>query len=159
MTLQLSQEKRLKTAARYEVWGSIIQVQRWFKSTFGRNQKLGNNTIRRCHSKLFESGSVSNAKRPKDLSKKRTIQNVDVVHRIFTDDPKRSIRNASSTSGLSYTLVRDILYKDLNFKPWKPHAVQELFPEDMDRRLEFAESMLDMAEVRPDLFFENCLER
>ena len=85
MALQISQEKRLKIAARYEVWGSIIQVQRWFKNTFGRNEKLGYNTIRRCHSKLFESGSVSNAKRPKDLPKKRTTQNVDVVRRLVSD--------------------------------------------------------------------------
>ena len=45
-------------------------------------------------------------------------------------------KNASSASGLSYKLVIDILHKDLNFKPWKPKSVQELFPEDMDRRLQ-----------------------
>ena len=63
-----------------------------------------------------------------------------------------SIRNASVISGLSYSLVRDILHKDLNFRPCKPRSVQELFPEDMDRRVEFAETMLEMSERRPDLF-------
>ena len=38
----------------------------------------------------------------------------------------------------SFTVVRDILHKNLNFNPWKPKSVQELFPGDMDRRLEFA---------------------
>ena len=89
MALELSQEKILKIAARYEVWGSIIQVQRWFKNTFGRNENLGYDTIRRCHSKLFESGSVSNAKRPKDLSKKRTTKDVHVVRRLLLDDLRR----------------------------------------------------------------------
>ena len=152
MALQLSAHKRVSIAARFEVWGSIVQVQRWFKSTFGRNEKLGKNTIKLCHSKLFDTGSVSNTKRPKDLSKKRSAENVAVVRMLFTDDPERSIRNVSLHSDLSYTLVRDILHKNLNFKPWKPQSVQELFPEDMDRRLELAELMLEIAEGRPDLF-------
>ena len=152
MAVQLSIQKRFKIAARYEVWGSVIRVQRWFKSTFGRHETLNKDTIKRCHDKLAQTGSVNNKKRPKDLSKKRTVENVAVVRRLFTDDPERSIRNASLTSGLSYTLVRDILHKDLNFKPWKPHYVQELFPEDMDRRLEYAENMLEMSERRPDVF-------
>ena len=152
MAAQLSTQKRFQIAARYEVWRSITQVQRWFKSTFGRNETLGPKTIRRCHENLSESGSVSNKKRPKDLQKKRTDEKVAVVRRLFTDDPGRSIRNVSSVSGLSYTLVRDILRKDLNFKSWKPTSVQELFPEDMDRRLEFAETMLELVERSPDLF-------
>ena len=66
-----------------------------------------------------------------------------MICRLFTGDPVRSLRNASSASGLSYTLVRDILHKDLNFKSWKPKSVQGLFPEDMDPTLEF---MLELAE-------------
>lgn len=34
----------------------------------------------------------------------------------------------------------------------KPQAVLGLFPEEMDRRLEFAESILDMAKGKTDLF-------
>ena len=33
-----------------------------------------------------------------------------------------------------------------------PKSVQELFPEDMDRRREFSETMLELAERRHDLF-------
>lgn len=152
MAAQLSIQKRFQIAARYEVWRSVTQVQRWFKRTFGKNETLGPNTIKRCHDKLSETGSVNNKKRPKDLPKKRTEEKVAAVRRLFAEDPGRSIRNASSASGLSYHLVRDILHKDLNFKPWKPKSVQELFPEDMDRRLEFAEMMLELAERRHDLF-------
>ena len=95
---------------------------------------------------------MENKKRPKDLPKKRTEENIAVVRRLFVDKPERSIRDASSTSGLTYTLVRDILHKDINFKPWKPKSVQELSPEDMDCRLEFAETMLELTERKPDLF-------
>ena len=79
-------------------------------------------------------------------------EKVDAVRRLFAEEPGRSIRNASSASGLSYHLVRDILHKELYFKPWKPKSVQELFLEDMDRRLEFTETMLELAERRHDLF-------
>ena len=76
MAAQLSLKKRFQIAARYEVWGSITQVQRWFKGTFGRNESLKKDTIYRCHKKLVEGGSVENKKRPKDLPKKRTEENI-----------------------------------------------------------------------------------
>ena len=66
--------------------------------------------------------------------------------------PDISIRSVSSQTDLSYHAVRDIMKKDLNFKPWKPRYVQELHHEDMDRRIEFAETMLELSERRPDIF-------
>ena len=53
----------------------------------------------------------------KDLPKKRTEEKVDSVPRLFTGNLGRSLRNAFSASGLSYILVRDIFYTDLNCKP------------------------------------------
>jgi len=149
---QLSTEKRVKIAARFEVWGSIVQVQRWFKSVYGRNETLSKPTIKKCHSKLFQTGVVSNKTRPKDISKKRTTENIEAVRQLFEENPEISIRHASRNLDLSYTLIRDILKKDLSFKPWKPQCVQQLFPEDMDRRLQFAESMLEIVRVNPNLF-------
>ena len=123
-----------------------------FKSTFGKHETLGSNTIKRCHDKLSESWLVSNKNQPNDLPKKGTEEKVAAVRRLFKDDPGRSIRNASSVSGLSYTLVRDILRKDLNFKAWKPKSVQDLFHEDMNHRMEFAGTILELVERRQDLF-------
>ena len=82
----------------------------------------------------------------KDLPKKHTEEKVAAIRRLFTDDLGRSIRKASSAYGLSYILVRDIFHTYLNCKPWKPKSVQKLFPEDMDRTLEFTETMLELAE-------------
>ena len=64
----------------------------------------------------------------KDLPKKVTEEKVAAVRKLFTDDPERSIRNASLASGLSYILVRDIYHTYLNCKPWKPKSVQKLLP-------------------------------
>ena len=49
-----------------------------------------------------------------------------------------------------------VLEKDLNVRPWKPHYVQELTPEDCDRRMEYGELMLGWHEDWPQLF-ENIL--
>ena len=46
----------------------------------------------------------------KDLPKKRTEEKVAALRRLFTGDIGRSIRNASSASGLSYILVRDVFH-------------------------------------------------
>ena len=67
-----------------------------------------------------------------------------------------SVRQISKTSGISHGSVYRILKKDLHFKPWKPIAVQEIFPEDEDRRLEFAETFLNLQNQMPNLF-ENII--
>jgi len=49
-----------------------------------------------------------------------------------------------------------VLKKDLNFLPRKPHNVQELTPEDCDRRMEYGDLMLRCYDDWPKLF-ENIL--
>lgn len=49
-------------------------------------------------------------------------------------------------------MVRDILIKDLDYRPWKPKSVQELYHEDKDRLLEYGEMMVQMAEDQPDIY-------
>ena len=49
-----------------------------------------------------------------------------------------------------------MLKKDLNFRPRKSHNVQELTPEDCDRRMEYGELMVGWHEDWPKLF-ENIL--
>ena len=53
----------------------------------------------------------------KNIPKKRSEVKVVAILRVFIGDIGRSLRNACLDFGLSYTLVRDILHKDLNFKP------------------------------------------
>jgi hypothetical protein len=35
-----------------------------------------------------------------------------------------------------------VLQVEVDFRPWKPHHVQKLTPEDCDRRMEYGELML-----------------
>jgi len=75
---------------------------------------------------------------------------------MFTRSPRKSTRQAAHESGLSRHTVLTVLKKDLNFRLRKPHYVQELTPEDCDRRMEYGELMLSWHEDWPKLF-ENIL--
>ena len=65
-----------------------------------------------------------------------------LVRDMFTSSPRKSTRKAARESGLSRQMVRRVLKKDLNFRPRKPHYMQELTPENCDRRMECGELML-----------------
>ena len=67
-----------------------------------------------------------------------------------------STRQAAREIGLSRHTVLRVLKKDLNIRPRKPHYVQELTPEDCDRRMEYGELMLGRHEDWPKIF-ENIL--
>ena len=69
---------------------------------------------------------------------------------VCLQDLGRSLRNVFSASVLSYILVRDIFHTDLNYKP--SYLVQKLSSEDMDRTLEFIETIMELSERRPYMF-------
>ena len=105
----------------------------------------------------MNTGSVTVAQRSGRPSTSHSTENVTVVQQMFSLSPQKSTREASRESGLSRHTVRrpTVLREDLGFRPWKPHAVQELKPEDCDRRLEFGETMLMWLEQTPDMLKNN----
>ena len=86
----------------------------------------------------------------------RTQDNIDAVKQTCDENHGISVRQISKTSGISHGPVYRNLKKDLHFKPWKPIAMQEIFPEDEDRRLEFAETFLNLQTQMPNLL-ENII--
>ena len=79
-----------------------------------------------------------------------------LVRVMFTRNSLKSTREAARESGLSRHAVRTVLKKYLNFRPLKPHYVQELTPENCDSRMEYGELMLGWQGDWPKLF-ENIL--
>jgi hypothetical protein len=78
------------------------------------------------------------------------------VREMLARSPGKSTRQAARESGLSrYTICKG-LKEELDFRPWKPHHMQELTPEDCDRGMEYGELMLGWHEDFPQLF-ENIL--
>ena len=59
---------------------------------------------------------------------------------LFTEDPSLSIGKASVDVGISYSLCRDILLKDLRLEPYKYQSAHQLLPLDYEKRVIFAQS-------------------
>ena len=64
---------------------------------------------------------------------------------LFTEDPSLSIRKASVDVGISYSLCRDILLKDLRLKPYKYQSVHQLPQLDCEKIVIFAQWWLGLA--------------
>jgi len=127
---RLTVQELAQIAVRYEVWNSVVDVQRWRLTVKRRNGTIRQETIKNCHSKLLTTGSVTDARRSGRPSTPRSEENLALVPDMITRSPRKSTRQAARESGLMRHTVRTVLKKDLNFCPRKPHYVQEPTPED-----------------------------
>jgi hypothetical protein len=148
---RLTLQERAQLAARYEVWQSVVQVQRWWRTIRGPHAQVDSKTIKNCHAKLMATGSVVDTRRSgrRSLS---TDQAVNAVQEMFSRSPGKSTRQGARESGLSRHTVRAVLKKELKWRAWKPHYCQSLSDEDCDIRMEFGENMLAWHEDWPVLF-------
>ncbi|CAG5020036.1 unnamed protein product [Parnassius apollo] len=134
-------QERAQIASRYEVWQSIVEVQRWWRNFNGPHAVLDPKTIKNCHSKLMKTGSVADSKRTGRPSTSRSKENIKIVREMFTKSPYKSTCQAARESGLTRHTVMTSL-KSISFRPWKPRYCHEITPEDCDRRIEYGEIML-----------------
>ena len=126
MAGRLTVQERAQFAARYEVWNSVVAVQRLWRTVKGRNATIRQETIKNCHSKLLTTGSVMDAQRSGRPSTSRSEENVAFVRDMFTRSPHKSTWQAACESGLSRHTVCMVLKKDSNIRLQKPHYVEEL---------------------------------
>ena len=152
----LTLEERAKVASRYEVWRSVVRVQRWWRSENGVNAKIRPETIKRCHSKLFSRGSVADLPRSGRPVTVRDQNNIEAVENILADCSSKSIRQVARETGLSIYQVHTILKKVLKWRAWKPHLCQALSDDDCQQRMEFGDIMLSWHSEWNELF-ENIL--
>jgi len=76
MAGRLTVKERAQIVARYEVWNSLVAVQRWWPTVKGRNNTIRPETIKNCRSKLLTTGSVTDARRS---GRPSTSQSVDSI--------------------------------------------------------------------------------
>lgn len=152
MADRLTLTERAQLAARYEVWRSVVAVQRWWRSKHGPRSQVDPKTIKNCHSKLMITGSVADASKTGRPSTTHATNTVEMVREMFTQSPGKSTRQAARECGLSRYTIRTVLKKELQWRAWKPHYCQFLSAEDCDIRSEYAEVMLAWHEQWPALF-------
>ena len=90
MAGRLTVQERAQIAAHYEVWRSIVEVQRWWRTIKGRHAQIDPKTIKNCHAKLMTTGSVSDTQRSGRPSKFRDPEVVQVVQEMFSRSPQKS---------------------------------------------------------------------
>ena len=126
MTKRLTVQDRALIATRYEMWQSVVEMQRWWwRSQQGKGVTLDAKTIKNCHQKLMITGSICDIERSGRPLASRSSELVD-----FVRNPGTSIRKVLPESGLTYYTVHSVLIKDLHYHAWKPHLVQQIFPKD-----------------------------
>ncbi|KAJ4430259.1 hypothetical protein ANN_22471 [Periplaneta americana] len=132
--------EQAQIAAHYEVWNSVVLVQRWWRMVKERNATIHPET-RNCHRKLMTTGSIKDAGRTGCPSTFWSEENVAIVWEMFDHSLDKSTSQAACESGLKKYAVHQMLQKELNNCPWKCHYVQQLTPKDCDHRMEHGELM------------------
>lgn len=132
---------------------SVTVTQRKFRSHFHispRGKVPTRNTILQWIQNFRETGSALKKKPGGSARSVRTPGNVEAVRHAILNSPRRSAKQHSQALGLSNTSVRRILH-DLNFHPYKIVTVQMLKPQDIMRRILFANKMREMLDENPDI--------
>ena len=73
-------------------------MQRWWRTTKGRHAQIDPKTIKNCHEKLTATESVTDTQRSGRPSKFRDPEVVQVVPKMFTRSPQKSIQQAARES-------------------------------------------------------------
>ncbi|KAJ8938356.1 hypothetical protein NQ318_000148, partial [Aromia moschata] len=105
-------------------------------------------TVSNIESKFRETGDVKDlpqSGRPKITQDKK----IDIMLSI-EEYPQSTSTLVASENEVSQTTVLRILRKE-NYHPYKFQFVQELNEDDLDRRLQFCETMMNLCQTNPNL--------
>ena len=99
----LNLKQRVQLAARYKDCGSVVQVQRWWRTIEGRHAQVDAKTIKNCHATLI--ATVYDTRRRGRPINSRDPEVVQVALEMFTHSPKKSTRQTGRESGLYFHCV------------------------------------------------------
>ena len=78
--------------------------------------------------------SVHDKRRRGRPSTSQSPATVAKVQEMFDQSPQNSTPQAARENGRTRHAILEVLHKELNYREWKLHYVQELKPEDCDQR-------------------------
>ena len=119
-------QERAKIAAGYEVRNFNVLVQRLWGACKGRHETLRPETIRGYRAKFMIIGSVNGKRRSGRLITSRSAEKVGREQEMFVSNQQKSTHQGARESRLIRHTILSILHKELNYRPWNPHYVQEL---------------------------------
>ena len=97
--------------------------------------------------RFSETGGVTGrSKTDEDRRTAVTEENIKIVEDYFTENEKKSIREASDDLGLTFSTIWTILRKSLKWKAYKPLKVNRLTENNKSDRVAFAHWLLSQPE-------------
>ena len=105
--------------------------------------------------KFNSTGSVSNLKtggRPRTV---RTEETRELVADAVASNANSSVRSLSRQLEISKSSLHRVMRQDLKLFPYKIQITHALFPNDFERRVEFARSFMSLCET--DSFIHNLM--
>jgi len=106
---------------------SITAVQRWYRTTY-RSSAPSGNAIRLWRRNLSGFGTV--AQRPRSGRPSVSAADVARIENSFHENPRLSLRRASTELEIPASTIRDVLRKKLKMFPYRISFLQELRPND-----------------------------
>lgn len=135
ISMRFDVEKRIFFTKKLYELKSVTLVQRAYRSEYKNKKCPTKATILNLSRKFDRTGSLLDLP-PKPKNERETRIEARIRLKIlFTEDPSLSIRKASVDVGISYSLCRDILLKDLRLKPYKYQSAHQLLPLDYEKRV------------------------
>lgn len=145
MPFRLTKEQRI-TAVKfyYKLGDNAAETSRYLSREYGIREVQGRN-IKQLVDKFEETGSVCDTVRSGRPTTATTDEMGDHLVENVNQSPQKSIRRLSAELNVSKSSVQRLL-KKLNMKPYIPRLVHGLSDGDQDRRVEFAETFLEMVD-------------
>ena len=109
---------------------SVTLVQRAYRSEYKNKKCPTKATILNLSRKFDRTGSLLDL--PPQSKNERETRIEARIKISFTEDPSLSIRKASLDVGISYSLCRDTLLKDLRLESYKYQSAHQLLPLDYE---------------------------
>ena len=126
---------------------SYRDVSEEFYVTFLHRPQPHNTTIKWCCDRFCNTRCITYHRKGTQYQVAESLNETVVLASVHSD-PRRSTNAIARETGLSQSTVWRKLRKN-KFQPFKVHTGQELRPEDRERRLEFAGTVLEMLEEDP----------
>lgn len=146
--MALSGEERAFCVLEFHASRSPTDVQRKFRTKYHKDPP-SRKAIYAWYDRFVSTGCLC----PKKRSGRPAVneETVNRVRETFVRSPRKSIRRASQELTLPCTTVWRTLRKRLSMKPYKLQLVQQLKPNDKERRFEFCVNVQRWMEEDDDI--------
>ncbi|KAJ9600198.1 hypothetical protein L9F63_009532, partial [Diploptera punctata] len=144
---QLTNKMKAQAVLWYAEFKSIIRVQREFRRVFNRDAPTARSIKKWRRDTLLATGSVLKKHGGGRRASDEMVANVQAA---FERSPRKSLRRASRELQIPKSTLQRIVHKRLKLHRYKVQLVQRLEPNDMPKRVEFANTMLDRLGADPD---------